>query len=129
MSKTADGYMSYSTIPPGSFDGMFPPLSDMIKEDISMVKGALECASVEIDAREAFNRLMAELHVVTTSSENALKTKSAYLEDLCQIDKLLSSIDVPPAATVNRVSTLVGRVVQARDSILRVAAALEGRRV
>jgi hypothetical protein len=27
------------------------------------------------------------------------------------------------------VSTLVGRVVQARDSILRVAAALEGRRV
>jgi len=120
--------MVCGTVTPGTYDDILGPLPSYIQADIQLLDRIVGKNGGH-EARLAFNRLVAELHVVSISLSQELTSRELYQSELSQIDKLLSAIDIPHAATVDRVSTLVGRVVQARDSMLRTAAALEGRKV
>ena len=112
---TPSNYMKYGNLQPGFYDGTFGPMSAEIKADIEIIRkhlatcpdtGSTEHGDVEA---QAFNRLMAELHITTASSSSSLGEIHSMQVDLSYIDKALDAVGIPNGATVDRVNAAIKR--------------------
>ena len=105
--QATQGYMAQSTMLPNSLDGLFKPLGEHVRKDIQLVVDTFKLSKSNKPAREAFNRLMAELHVTTESSTRNRDTSEAYRSDLNNIDAVLKEIGFEYGGTANNVAKLV----------------------
>lgn len=98
-------YMRKSDTMPGLFDGMLKPLSVEIKRDIAEIEQhLLSCPESGPDEKQAFNRLMAELHVTSASSAASLESSHRFHCEMNAIDKAMDDAGIPRRATIDRVA-------------------------
>ena len=105
--QATQGYMAQSTMLPNSLDGLFKPLGEHVRKDIELITAFLKVAPTNKQVTEAFNRLMAELHVTTESSTRTRDSSEAYHSDLNNIDAVLKEIGFEYGGTANNVAKLV----------------------
>ena len=101
------GYMAQSAMPPNSLDGLFKPLGEHVRKDIELITAFLKVAPTNKQVTEAFNRLMAELHVVTESSVSDREMVEAFSHDLTSIDAVLKEANLKDGSTAQNVAKLV----------------------
>lgn len=111
--QTMQGYMAQSTMLPNSLDGLFKPLGEHVRKDIELITAFLKVAPTNKQVTEAFNRLMAELHVTTESSTRNRDSSEAYHSDLNNIDAVLKEIGFEYGGTANNVAKLVSHAKKA----------------
>lgn len=111
--QATQGYMAQSTMLPNSLDGLFKPLGEHVRKDIQLVVDTFKLSKSNKPAREAFNRLMAELHVTTESSTRNRDSSEAYRSDLNNIDAVLKEIGFEYGGTANNVAKLVSHTKKA----------------